>query len=346
MSSITYNKLFTIRLMHEYYADNVCKDFIIRPTTSTQKLLRNYGILFKSLANGAVLLYEASDNSGTPKFPIDTAIGLRFGLYLQNPLFPNFTDVTFSSDTSAIHYFNNLNPAIAGQEHTIIDYATKISAPLPLTTKWLNLIKEDPSAAYVVLKDADDTTYKLGFNKTLDELKVDMSNYFEGTYSVQQYNKSGTPLGSSHTFYYNKDLNGKMPYALFEVFLDDSYNPVNPVTYLFNFKSRETIWRYNILKNEASPPTTSGDFDVAKLKITHEPDVNADKITFLADTNSSNPITFTSSEKVKFSEKSFDKIRLYKNSSILLTNLPNATADKLNFDGGSWVSDIYVYVYV
>ena len=119
MSKIIYNKLLNISLMHEYYADNVCKDFILQPTTSTLQLLRNFGILIKSVPNGAFLLYEASDGIGTPKFPIDQDMKLTFIFNLQNSLFPNFTNVVFSPEPSSVYYFNNLAPAISGQEHTI-----------------------------------------------------------------------------------------------------------------------------------------------------------------------------------------------------------------------------------
>jgi hypothetical protein len=129
------------------------------------------------------------------------------------------------------------------------------------------------------------------------------------------------------------------------VFLDDTYDPMNPVNYIFNFKSRETYWRYNILKNEANPPVTVDDINSSTLSIQHEPDNPADEINF-AVASGSDPIVIHSADEVKLTEEGFDKIRLYKNGDILLSNLPNPTADQIDFSGGAWVSNIYVYVYV
>lgn len=343
MSRIIYNKFFTIRFMHEYYEDGNCKDFIVQPTSSTQNVLTRYGILFKNLSNGCLLLYEATDDIGTPKFPVDEDLKLTFTFSLQNSLFLNFTDVTFSPESSSVYYFNNLNPAISGQEHTIVDAG--ISAPIPLTTNILRLTKNGPTASYVMIRDINDNGFKTKFNTELDELKIDLSQYDDGKYTVQQYDNSNTPLGTSFTFYYNSDLTGEMPYGIFEVNLDDNYDPTNPVTYLFKFKSRETYWRYNILKNEANPPIAVDDISASTVSVKHEPDNPADKINF-AIASGADPIIVHSANVVKLTENGFEKIRLYKNRNILLSNLPNPTADKIDYSGGAWVSDIYVYVYV
>jgi len=343
MSKIIYNKFGSIRFMHEYYADEICKDFVVQPTTSTLRKLSKYGLLSRNLSNGGILLYEATDDIGTPKFPVDEELKLTFTFSLKNSLFPNFTDVTFSPESSSVYYFSNLNPAISGQEHTIVDAG--ISAPIPLATSILRLTKNDPTASYVTLRDINGNGFKSKFNGELDELKIDLSNYGFGTYTVQQYDSSNTPLGSSYTFYYNSDLTGEMPYGIFEVILDDTYDPTNPVTFLFNFKSRETYWRYNILKNEANPPIAVDDIKASTVSVKHEPDNPADKINF-AIAGGTDPIQIHSANQVKLTEEGFDKIRLYKNSNILLSNLPNPTANKIDYSGGAWVSDIYVYVYV
>ena len=343
MSKIIYNKYLSIRLLHEFYAENNCNDFIIQPTASTEKIFRKYGILFKNVSNGCVLLYEAEDDIGTPKILVDEDIKLTFTFHLKNSLFPNFTNVIFSSESSSVHYFNNLSPTISGNEHTILDAG--IAAPIPLFTTLLRLTKENSTASYVILRDLNGNGFKTKFNAELDELKIDLNEFEHGTYTVQQYDNSNTPLGASYTYYYNKELSGDLPYCVFELFLDDTYDPTTPVIFLFNFKSRETFWRYNILKNEANPPVAVDDVNASTISVQHEPDNPSDEISFAA-ASGTDPIVIPSSDVVKLTEEGFDKIRLYKNSDILLSNLPNATADKLDFSGGSWVSDIYVYVYV
>lgn len=209
----------------------------------------------------------------------------------------------------------------------------------------MRVTKENPTANYITLTDIDSNDFTTKFNTTLDELKIDLTTYPDGTYIVQQYNITHTPIGSPYSIYYNKDLTGGLQYAIFEIFLDDTYDPKNPVTYLFNFKSRETYWRYNILKNEANPPVAVDDISASTLSIVHEPDNPADEIHF-ATASGSDPIVIQSSDIVKFHETGFDKIRLYKNTDILQSNLPNPTANKLDYSGSDWVSDIYAYVYV
>jgi len=343
MSNIIFNKLMSIDLMHEFYTNGICKDISIAPSPSAQTILNNYGILLKSTAKGAVLLYESTDGSGTAKFPLDKKLKLTFFLSSGDSYFTNFTQLDYSDEPSSLYYFNNQGPAISGQNHTIVD--SGLQAPVALIRKDLKVTKNSNVVNYLQLTRLAGQIRKFLFSSEQDELVLKLSGLGEGRYTIKQFDSTDTQVGTSLHFYYKNDLKGETPLAVFELFIDGTYDMANPVNFIFNFKSRETFWRYKILKNKAGTPLSSDDFTSASLSINHEPDNPVDEIKF-SDPSGSNPIIIKSVGKIKLKETGYDKIRLYKNSNILKSNLPNPSAKKLEHEGTDWYSDIYVYVYV
>lgn len=343
MSNIIFNKLMSIDLMHEFYANGICNDLIITPSPSSQTILRNYGILFKSATKGAVLLYESPDESGTAKLPIDKKLKLTFFFNSCNSFFTNFTQLDFSNEPGSLYYFNNLSPAISGQNHTIVD--SGLTAPIPLITKDLKVIKKSGLVKYILLTDLAGLNTKLLFPPEQDDFVIKLSETGAGPYTIKQYDNTDSQVGTSFHFYYNNELKGQIPFAVFELHIDKTYDVSNPINLVFKFKSRETFWRYKILKNKAGTPLSTDDFTSTTLSVDHEPDNPADKIDF-QNPSGTNPIIIKSVGKIKLRETGYDKIRLYKNSNILNSNLPNPSAKKIEHEGTDWYSDIYVYVYV
>ncbi len=343
MSNIIFNKMMGIDLMHEFYTNGICREISVVPSPFTQTIMNNYGILFKSTEKGAVLMYELTYGSSTAKFPIDKKLKLTFFFSSGNSYFTNFTQLDFSDRPNSLYYFNNQSPAISGQKHTIID--SGLMAPLALISRDLKVTKNSGSVSYLLLTNPADQINKFLFSNEQDELVLKLSGLENGRYTIKQYDSTDTLVGTPFIFYYNSDLKGQIPMAVFEMFIDKTYDISNPIDFIFNFNSRKTFWRYKILKNKAGTPLSSDDFTSATLSIDHEPDNPADEIKF-SDPSGSNPIIIKSVEKVKLKESGYNKIRLYKNSNILKSNLPNPSAIKLEQEGTDWYSDIYVYVYV
>lgn len=345
MSNIFFNKLMNIQLLHEYYADGICANLMLQTADETQSLLNGYGIFFKPSAQGATLLYESIDESGTPKIPIDSAIKLTFFLSTNSSYFTNFTDADFSEEPRSVYYFCNNDPGVIenGNDFTIIN--NKLNSPISLITKYLKVNKASGTASYILLTDADSKDTQVSFHNDKDELTVDMGNFESGKYELKQFDAGDIQIGNTVTLYYNKSFAGSIPFAVFELFLDENDMLSLPLNFIFNFKSRETFWRYKILSKEANPPTNDYTIDATTVSIIHNPS-EGDTLSFEAATGS-DPIVIRSTDKLKLKERGFDQIGLYRGEeNVLISNLPNPSPVKLEKVGNDWYSDIYVYVYV
>lgn len=344
MSNIIFNKLMNINLLHEYYANGICTDLQIKASSETQVLIRQYGLLFKPTNLGAIMLYESIDDLGTPKISIDEPLKLTFLLSANSSFFTNFTEADFSTIPATVYHFSNKNSGVieSGNDFTITQ--GKLNKPLPLITKFLKVNKSG-SANYVLLLDTENKATKIFFDPDEDVLTIDMAKFESGTYEFKQFTAADTEIGSSSTMYYNKSLSGTIPFAVFEIFLDENSMDALPINFIFNLKSRETFWRYKVLVKESVPPTSDYTIDSSNVSIIHTPH-EGDPISFEA-ASDSEPIIIRSTDKVKLKEKGVDQIGLYRGEdNILISSLPNPSPLKLEKVGNDWYSDIYVYVYV
>ena len=330
--------------MHDYYIDGLCNDLSIQVSRSTQSLLNNYGILFKLTSMGAVLLFESTDEAGTAKIPIEEPLKLTFFYSSNSSYFTNFTNVSFGTRAVSLYYFNNKSPIENGQNHTIHEGILDI--PVALIIKDLKLTKSASNVSYIVLTDIDNNDFRTTFGPDQDEASIKLSNYNSGLFELRQYDITDIQIGTTFTFYYNREASGSLPFSVFELFIDDSYDTANPINFIFNFESRPTYWRYNILKKEASNPITEDDLNADSLSIIHKPEDELDTILF-NDASGSDPIVIRSTNQIKLKQKGVDKIGLFKSiTTPIILNLTNPAPDKLEKEGDDWYSDIYVNIYV
>ena len=229
--------------------------------------------------------------------------------------------------------------------HPIVN--SKLSEPVSLITKYLRVTKALGTASYVIITDAENNDSQIDFNPEDDTLTVKMSGYKDGKYELKQFNAADVQIGTTFTYYYNKGLSGTIPFAVFELFIDENDTLSLPLNFIFNFKSRETFWRYKVLAKEAVPATTEYTIDSTTISIEHNPiDDDDDTISF-EDASGSDPIVIRSTNKIKLREKGIDQIGLYHGvDNVLISSLPNAPTTKLEKVVDDWYSDIYVYVYV
>ena len=106
MTSINYNLLFSIELLHNYFANGRCNDFTITPSAQTSALLQGYKIVAKQNGNQ---LYAGIATDGSGNVSIVPADGTRFTFYLQlnNPLFWNYTNLRSLFPQNSVYYFTN-----------------------------------------------------------------------------------------------------------------------------------------------------------------------------------------------------------------------------------------------
>lgn len=88
-----YLPLLELHLLHPYYVDQRCPDFVIEPTVVTQQLVSNQRGVLKYVPDGLRLLLLVDDQNA-PFIPLPADLALTFRLKLQNPDFALFTDLT------------------------------------------------------------------------------------------------------------------------------------------------------------------------------------------------------------------------------------------------------------
>ena len=121
--SSNFKKIITVEIKHDYFNDSICQAFEIEPDLSTKSTLANYGLLFKVIKNGFVLIA-----SGEPRFKSSTfngSLSLTFNLKNTDPFFLNYTtlpidkNLGFKFENSSAHTRLHPNEFVDGQSLTV-----------------------------------------------------------------------------------------------------------------------------------------------------------------------------------------------------------------------------------
>ncbi len=339
MGKIKFQKFLSVFLTHDYYKDNLCKDFEIIPSASTSQILKDFGILFKPHNSGAIFINEVVTDNGVdaPKFPIIGQYKLQLYFVLKNNYFQSFTDLEFSSKPVSIYYFNNLTPSISGQDYTISD--SKLDEPIEFKNSNFKVEKATQNVVRIVLKGENSLSFEFPFKSTESNLEIDISVLPTGKYTLNQYNIGDSIVNTSEVYIDTQQLT-RAVFAVFEVFIDETNNGALPVNYLFNFKSREVYWRYKLVKKVGSSINGSSSVtpvivhgDTGPSKIVFDPPVGSD------------PIIYITTSAIKLKQSGIKNIQLKKGNNVVVSDLPNASVFTLGIDNNKWYSDIYVYYY-
>lgn len=98
-----YVPLLTLQLVHPYYADGRCRDFVVEPTPETQRLLGGYRCIVRPLADGLRIAVTAADD-GAPLVPLPAGLRLVFQLRLRNPEFALVTELPSGGGSAPLLY--------------------------------------------------------------------------------------------------------------------------------------------------------------------------------------------------------------------------------------------------
>ena len=113
MIDVNFKLLFTLQILHKYYlTDQVCNDFSITSATATNTVASGHRLVVRQYNNQ---LYVGTQfvntqpppppNQDLPLVPIEQGLQMTFYMWLNNPLFFNYTNLPSSYDTSKIYYF-------------------------------------------------------------------------------------------------------------------------------------------------------------------------------------------------------------------------------------------------
>jgi hypothetical protein len=106
MTHINYEYFFQLEVLHRYFTDSICDDFIITPSAQTQSVLNGNKMLAKQYGNRLFVGVQV-DDKGKAFMTLSPDLQLVFFLRLNNPLFFNYTNLSSTYPAGKVYYFTN-----------------------------------------------------------------------------------------------------------------------------------------------------------------------------------------------------------------------------------------------
>ena len=110
-----YKKILTVEIMHDYFENGLCSSFEINPSSNTRNILKDYGIIFRKIINGFVLISNRDERFTGISF--NGPIQLTFKLTNNDPLFFNYTDLNLEGGTNFLFQNNNKTNLLHQKEY-------------------------------------------------------------------------------------------------------------------------------------------------------------------------------------------------------------------------------------
>lgn len=111
---MNYKKLFELNILHKYYRDNICPDFIVEPTIKCSKILRGHRLIVKNKVNGIVVVTPV-DSDKKLEFELADNLQFTFILKLKNQNFIDFTEIDWKPVDNSIYQYSNQNNTQIGE---------------------------------------------------------------------------------------------------------------------------------------------------------------------------------------------------------------------------------------
>ena len=347
MILFSYEKIFSIKVLHGFYQSKLSPDLSFGPTKRTSVILGNYGLKFYGGVHGFDLLGE-TNGEGILKRPLPSSMVLTFIAELKNPYFINFSSLPMNAGSKIFRFSNgSLNqreiPGIEGQKLLLheggsVDNGSLISTCgddysfflTATATRKIGEIVDDLTDTPVLKEEG---TVAAGGN----EFSFTLGGLPEGIYRLEVENNE------QDRFYYLPGFIGSKAFAVIDVMVDtpgankfvNSAGRISYTEYCIAFAARKAFWRYIVTnRNELPMP---------------DPVIEQNSIPLVFQTDSAT--SFTSSEALELSERPVKNIRLLGDSgdpeSVLIENLPNAGFEMIRpdpDDPSKVYSDIHIYI--
>ena len=116
MIDINFQYLFSIEIIHKYFADLACNDFSITSSAQTNNVASGHRLVVRQYKNqlfvGTQFINSQPPpppNQEKPFIAIEQGMQMTFYMWLNNALFFNYTNLPSSYDPGTIYYFTNRN---------------------------------------------------------------------------------------------------------------------------------------------------------------------------------------------------------------------------------------------
>lgn len=354
---ILFEELIRIQVRHDFYAKGYGNDVQIIPMVDTTQIFADYGLLFRTIPGGMVLLYELSPATGGPLRPIQESLRFRFLLQIRRRSFHNYTLIPLEHTTSSIFHLHNFQDNLQSSEvlltaDTASQYLTEDDW-LTLKPQWFEYGFNAPGsvAELEVLDFFGNQVYQSSLTKQGGEFsaQVNLREHTPGRFTLL--------INSSPEFVFYADdaLVGRGNFGIVEIYNDSGlpfdYRFINPdgtvqsKTYTINFQRRDTFWKYLIVLQYRTG------LDPSNLSIEH-PDggVEFERQSATTLSDGSTVIPFVSNVPLPFQEQPTPGISLNQtngNGGLLqIDHLPNASSHRIVPDPteDKIFSEIYYYI--
>lgn len=322
---IAFQPLATVVPQHPYYAGG-CRDIEFVPTSATADLLRA-GRSIARMRDGALhLLYELDD---APDTPVSSLAGrtLYFGMRLGNPYFVNFTTPVIPETGLTPLYANGAQP-------------TALDAPVGVTLAGGMHAHTAASAARplaIVLRSGGHALETLTLQTDQDTAGFDLRKLSPGPYRIDEED-AGISV-QQHRLLVDPDLRDYGVWGVLALTIDAGFYADPPQLDMVFSPRQETLRYYVVASNfpqaefEQLTVNDQGDINpkiVFNRQLTPFPQGYLDPA-LLGDAGSRIAV-FESQTQVARSERGRRKLKLSRNSTVLIEHLPLPGPEKVKAD--------------
>lgn len=189
MIDIHFKYLFTIELLHKFFADQVCNNFSFTPSGLTTNIINGQRLIVKQYQNKLFAGIQTQTikpvqpgNTYMPFSSLENGLQMTFYMSLNNPFFFNYTNLSDAFDAGKIFYFTNRNNNLV---NTLDFLSAKIAAYDNLGTYLAGDMATDPAGIVyrAILASNSVNQHSLADNGYW--MKVDANRYVSGNDILQ-----------------------------------------------------------------------------------------------------------------------------------------------------------------
>jgi hypothetical protein len=233
-----YQVLFRLRITHSFYTSGYANDFSLVPLPQTQKLSKQYKLLFREVENGMDVL-SLMKGGNTPFLNLGDSNKLSFALMLKNVNLLHYSNLPTRNSSSQIYQLENIPEAgtsITTNEWNLVE-------PRPVSFNYTK--QANANKIRIRITGPFGTTVVGSLTKTGNQfaMPMDLANRPEGKYTVQT-RIDGQNQPPEH-FYISEMLWQKRPFAIMDVYSGElRYD--QPITYSISMASKKSLWTYKV----------------------------------------------------------------------------------------------------
>ena len=330
-----YKVYTSVNFMHDYYADGLCGDFVVQPTSETAARLPKYRLLWGSVNKKRTHKYELlreQIDAVTPLLPLPAQFLLRFEMYMTKPEFVNFTSDVSHRSREIFVFENQLDGhSLMGPNFRKMELVNTVFQ-----------VNNLPIAANVLVTPADGSTPWLV--AAHDEegsrmARVGLDGKPSGIYML-------TWPGGTQEIYHDPTLYGKGIFGVLHLAVTPGLGiDIADNTYTLSFKARAAKWKYFLMLNRPphtgsvyqilnANPGNNGAFNfVAYPQVSWDPVQDPDPAQLVAMSHGAEILAFISDTDIPYRDAARSSIKLDRSVTfprVVANDLPNPALGAAN----------------